>query len=95
MQTQVQVIHITAEGRIAFVWDDSMFEFSRFMAGRLQIARASEVEPDSNGYWWADLTSQGGPRLGPFELRCEAIAGEQQWLNENMQRVVIAENARE
>ena len=31
-----------------------------------RIRRASHVEPDEAGRWWADLSPVGGPRLGPF-----------------------------
>lgn len=48
--------------------------------GRLTIARASHVEPDSRGLWWADLSPIGGPRLGPCEQRSQALKMEQQWL---------------
>jgi hypothetical protein len=50
------------------------------LLGALSIHRASHVEPDAQGQWWADLTPVGGPRLGPFRHRSEAVAAEQQWL---------------
>ena len=37
--------------------------------GTMQIQRASHVEPDARGKWWADLSLVGGPRLGPFVRR--------------------------
>jgi hypothetical protein len=48
--------------------------------GALQIARASHVEPDGAGRWWADLAPVGGPKLGPFARRLEALAAELEWL---------------
>jgi len=48
--------------------------------GRLTITRASHVEPDSHGQWFADLAPVGGPRLGPFGRRSEALAAEAAWL---------------
>lgn len=48
--------------------------------GRLSIRRASHVEPDSESGWWADLSPVGGPRLGPFPRRSEALAAERDWL---------------
>ena len=50
--------------------------------GRPQITRASQVEPDAQGHWHADLGPVGGPRLGPFERRSEALEAEQGWLEE-------------
>jgi hypothetical protein len=48
--------------------------------GSLAIRRASHVEPDRDGCWWVDLTPVGGPRLGPFNRRSQALAAEQAWL---------------
>jgi hypothetical protein len=48
--------------------------------GRLTITRASHVEPDRHGQWFADLAPVGGPRLGPFERRSEALIAEASWL---------------
>ena len=51
--------------------------------GHLDIRRASHVEPDASGNWHADLAPVGGPRLGPFRSRSDALAAEVQWLEEN------------
>lgn len=48
--------------------------------GRPTIARASHVEPDAEGRWLADLRPVGGPVLGPFDLRSEALGAEVAWL---------------
>jgi hypothetical protein len=48
--------------------------------GKLQITRASHVEPDSEGYWWADMGPSGGPVLGPYGSRSEALGAERAWL---------------
>ena len=50
--------------------------------GEPAIARGSHVEPDQNGFWWADLTPVNGPRLGPYQMRSKAIAAEIAWLME-------------
>ena len=34
--------------------------------GSIDIRRASHVEPDAAGQWWADLAPVGGSRLGPL-----------------------------
>jgi hypothetical protein len=47
------------------------------------ITRASHVEPDKQGGWLADLSPIGGPLLGPFRLRSDALAAEQAWLEAN------------
>jgi hypothetical protein len=48
--------------------------------GSLSIQRASHVEPDEQGLWWADLAPVGGPFLGPYRLRSEALDAERAWL---------------
>jgi len=48
--------------------------------GSPQIQRASAVEPDEFGQWWADLSPVSGPRLGPFIRRGEAVGAEVNWL---------------
>ena len=52
--------------------------------GRLSITRASHVEPDAEGYWWADM--------GPYGSRSEALAAERGWL---LQEPLIEEGVRE
>jgi len=44
------------------------------------ISRASHVEPDQRGCWWADLSPVSGPLLGPFRFRQTALAAEEAWL---------------
>jgi len=48
--------------------------------GKLQITRASHVEPDRDGFWWADMGPVEGPALGPFNNRTEALGAERGWL---------------
>jgi hypothetical protein len=55
--------------------------------GELQIRRASHVEPDTTGHWMADLTPSGGPVLGPFARRSEALSAELAWLTARLSLV--------
>jgi hypothetical protein len=48
--------------------------------GKLQITRASHVEPDRDGNWWADMGPVNGPVLGPFRSRSVALGAERGWL---------------
>ena len=48
--------------------------------GRVEIARASHVEPTEDGQWLADLRPVAGPVLGPYARRSEALAAEVAWL---------------
>jgi hypothetical protein len=50
--------------------------------GVAAIRRASHVEPDEAGCWWADLAPVKGPMLGPFHLRSEALQAEAAWLDQ-------------
>jgi hypothetical protein len=47
------------------------------------IRRASHVEPDESGRWWADLGPVAGPLLGPFPSRTPALDAELHWLDEH------------
>ena len=49
--------------------------------GRLVISRSSHVEPDDEGCWFADLAPVGGPKLGPFSCRSDALTAEAEWLD--------------
>lgn len=48
--------------------------------GLLSISRASHVEPNAAGQWQVDLAPVGGPRLGPFATRSQALSAEEAWL---------------
>jgi hypothetical protein len=54
------------------------------LLGNLSIQRASHVEPDNAGQWWADLAPAGGPCLGPFTKRSEALEAETTWLHQHV-----------
>ena len=49
--------------------------------GVVNISRASHVEPDESGQWFAEIID--GPKLGPFSRRSEALAAEVAWLTEH------------
>ncbi|HEU5118852.1 MAG TPA: hypothetical protein VFT74_19825 [Isosphaeraceae bacterium] len=57
--------------------------FDLAILGQPKITRASHVEPDDIGRWLADLSPVGGPMLGPFDLRSEALEAEVRWLEAN------------
>ena len=65
---------------------DETFDFG--CLGDLQIRRASHVEPDEDGKWWADLSPVGGPKLGPFARRSEALDTEVAWLRLNWSKAI-------
>ena len=71
---------IDPTGTLRCVYDEAI-DLAAF--GTLAISRASHVEPDEHGRWIADLAPVAGPSLGPFEQRSQALAAEQQWLDEH------------
>jgi hypothetical protein len=52
--------------------------------GKLQITRASHVEPDADGFWWADMGPVGGAVLGPYVSRTETLRAARGWLAARM-----------
>jgi len=50
--------------------------------GTCTIRRASHVEPDQQGHWYAEMID--GPRLGPFPTRSAALAAEVNYLESNI-----------
>ena len=71
------IISIDLNGGIRAVYSDG---FNWQALGKPLIQRASQVEPDHLGLWWADLAVSGGLRIGPFARRTDAIAAEVAWL---------------
>ena len=68
---------IVSSGGVRCLYDEAI---SLESLGLVTIERASHVEPDRRGQWHADLAPVGGPRLGPYALRSEALAAEAAWL---------------
>ena len=72
---------VDAGGGVRCIYDETL---DLREIGKLQITRASHVEPDAEGYWWADMGPSGGPVLGPFRSRTEALGAEREWLASNL-----------
>lgn len=71
---------IAPGGSLRGVYDE---RFDLKPLGALSIRRGSHVEPNPQGEWTADLSPCGGPTLGPFPCRSEALAAELRWLKEH------------
>jgi hypothetical protein len=67
-------------GVVRCIYDET---FDLTALGSPAISRASHVEPDRQGRWWADLSPVSGPTLGPFRNRSEALAAEHAWSETN------------
>jgi hypothetical protein len=68
------------DGQVRCVYGE---EIDLASLGQLTIRRGSHVEPDADGAWWADLGPVGGPKLGPFDRRSEALDAEREWLEDH------------
>jgi len=68
---------VAPSGNVIGLYDDAL---DLRPLGSPRIRRASHVEPDRRGNWWADLAPADGPLLGPFTTRGAALAAERDWL---------------
>lgn len=66
---------ISPSGKITTIYSEVL---NLAALGAQRIERASHVEPDASGRWFAQIID--GPVFGPFERRSEAIAAELAWL---------------
>jgi len=74
--TEMELV-VGVDGGVSCIYDEAL---DLRALGKLQIPRASHVEPDAEGYWWADMGPVDGPVLGPFRSRTEALGAERVWL---------------
>ena len=71
-------IAVEPDGTIKLIYEDDLRGLLH--AGSAIITRVSHVEPTVDGRWTADLSPVGGPILGPFDTRTEALQQEVSWL---------------
>ena len=76
MSAEMELV-VDAGGGVRCIYDEAL---DLRALGLLTITRASHVEPDKEGNWWADMEPSGGPVLGPFGSRSEALGAERGWL---------------
>ena len=76
MTSEMELV-VDAGGDVRCIYDEAL---DLREIGRLQITRASHVEPDAEGFWFADMRPVEGPVLGPFRSRSEALWAERRWL---------------
>ncbi len=70
-------------GTCRFIYSDELAAIIKKSVGKLVTRRASSVEPTQDGQWTADMSPCGGPLLGPYEDRGDALAEEVAWLQFN------------
>jgi hypothetical protein len=76
MTTEMELV-VDAGGDVRCIYDEGI---DLREIGTLRITRASHVEPDRDGFWWADMGPVDGPVLGPYASRSEALGAERGWL---------------
>ncbi len=76
MTMEVELV-VRADGVARCIYDEAL---DLREIGTLKITRASHVEPDAAGCWSADMGPSGGPVLGPYGSRSEALEAERGWL---------------
>jgi hypothetical protein len=74
-------LFITPTGKVHCLYSEEL-DFGAL--GMPTIRRASHVEPTQQGEWTADLSPLGGPALGPFARRSEALAAETEWIEAHL-----------
>lgn len=77
---------IAEDGSVRAIYDDALplDELRQALGGEARITRASDVEPTADCEWQADMGRSGGPVLGPFQARAEALAAEVAWLRQEV-----------
>ena len=85
MTAEMELV-VGCDGGVKCIYDEAL---DLRELGKLQITRASHVEPDAEGYWWADMAPSGGPMLGPYSSRTEALQAEREWLAERLQPMAV------
>ena len=74
-------LFIGPDGTVRCLYDEAI---DLAELGPMTIRRASRVEPDESGHWWADMLPVRGPDLGPFTRRSEALTAERAWLEQRL-----------
>ena len=80
MTSDVELV-VGVDGSARCIYDEAL---DLREIGKLQITRASHVEPDAEGYWWADMGPVDGAVLGPFAERSAALSAERAWVAEQL-----------
>lgn len=80
MSTTVMTLVVGPDGTARCVYGEAINLRS---LGEPLVTRASHVEPTTDGRWTADLSPVGGPVVGPFDRRSDALAAEACWLDDH------------
>ena len=75
-------INVRNNGTIQLIYTEDIDILSLGTIKR--ITRASHVEANRYNQWEADMLPSGGPVLGPFPKRADALDAEEEWINKNI-----------
>lgn len=75
----MSVFIISTDGSVRHIYSDKLISLDEEL-GVVTVRRASDVEPCWKGGWIASMQRVGGPVLGPFWTRANALAAETSWL---------------
>jgi hypothetical protein len=77
-------LNIKPDGTAIAIYSE---EFDLNTLGKVEFRRASRVEPDGDPpMWYADMQLSGGPILGPFQTRSQALEAEVKWLKQKLSK---------
>lgn len=76
------IISVDPNGNMTAIYDDELTDL--FQEGSVTIRRASNVEADKNGQWWAEMLDGTGTKLGPFTKRQDALDAEKEYLERKL-----------
>jgi hypothetical protein len=74
-------LFIAATGQVRCLYGE---ELDLGSLGSPTICRVSHLEPTECGRWTADLSPIGGPILGPFAQRSQALVAEARWIEAHL-----------
>lgn len=85
MNATEHIIRIDAAGAVSAIYADELAGILEALGGRLDLRRASHVEPVTDPRcgaigWTADMAPSSGPILGPYPTRAEALDAERAWI---------------
>ena len=72
------ILAIATDGTVRSLYTETL---DLAQIGTMTIKRASHVEPDEAGNWFAEMVE--GPTLGPFPTRSAALAAEVEYIERN------------
>lgn len=83
--SDIQIV-VSPDGTAKAIYSDDsgVLALMEAIDPRATIQRASHVEPTEDRQWTADMSPSGGPVLGPYPLRQQALAAELDWLRTNV-----------